>query len=171
MPLHARAPLSVRPVEELGRPTPPARRRRLARRLALLVAAPLLVAGLAACEPSSEQEAVRALVNDSRAAQGVHALDDDVTVRLKAQAWAEHLAARGTLGHSDLTDGLDAVPWLSVAENVGRGPSIRSVHESYLSSSRHRRNILDPRWDRIGTGHAVGADGDVYTVQVFVDVG
>jgi len=137
----------------------------------LVLVAPLLVVGLAACDPTPDQESVRAHVNDSRQAHGLHALGDDLAVRLKAQDWAGRLAEAGDLSHSALSSGLDGVPWVAVAENVGRGSSIGSVHDAYMRSPSHRANILDPRWDRMGTGHAVGRDGSVYTVHVFVDLG
>ena len=149
------------------------RRRRSPRtkRLALLVAAPLLVLGLAACQPNAQQESVRSHINASRQASGLRHLGDDVAVRIKAQAWAEHLASKGRLSHSSLSSGLDVVPWVAVAENVGYGSSIGSVHDQFMRSPGHRSNILDRRWDRVGTGHAVGRDGRVYVVQVFVDLG
>lgn len=165
-----RAPSALR---RERRPSGDERRRRPAarRRLALLVAVPVLVLGLAACEPTREQETVRSLINQSRQAYGLHHLGDDVAVRIKAQSWADHLASKGRLSHSSLSSGLDVVPWVAVAENVGYGSSIRSVHDQFMRSSGHRGNILDRRWDRVGTGHAVGRDGRVYVVQVFVDVG
>lgn len=141
------------------------------KRLALLVATPLLVLGLAACQPNAQQESVRSHINASRQADGLHHVEDDVAVRIKAQAWAEHLASKGRLSHSSLSSGLDVVPWVAVAENVGYGSSIGSVHDQFMRSPRHRANVLDRRWDRVGTGHAVGRDGRVYVVQVFVDLG
>lgn len=142
-----------------------------ASRIALAIAAPLLVLGLAACDPTPQQDSVRSHINESRRAHGVHALGDDLVVRLKAQAWADRLADAGSLSHSTLSSGLDGVAWVAVAENVGAGSSVGQVHQSYMSSSRHRANILDRRWDRVGAGHAVGRDGLTYTVQVFVDLG
>lgn len=175
MPFSTRAPRTAPPVRGgAAEPMPrdqQRRRRPTPRRALLLLAAPLLVLGLAACEPSPQQDAVRRHVNDSRQEHQAHALGDDLLVRHKAQRWAEHLAASGSLAHSTLSSGLDGVPWVSVAENVGRGSSITSVHESFMASPRHRGNILDRRWDRVGTGHAVGRDGRVYVVQVFVDLG
>jgi uncharacterized protein YkwD len=158
-------------VDETVEGTPVPTRRRIGRKhLALALLAPLLVLSLAACEPNAEQEAVRHHVNSSRQAHGIHGLRDDVTVRNKAQSWADHLAATGSLSHSDLRAGLESVPWVSIAENVGRGGSIKQVHDAYMASPGHRSNILDRRWDVIGTGHAVGREGNVYTVHVFVDL-
>lgn len=174
MPIRTRAsqPTS-RARRSSTRPSPPAggwRRGPLTKRVAVLLMAPLLVVGLAACQPTEAQDQVRAHVNESRRADGVQALGDELIVRYKAQQWAEHLAAKGVLSHSKLSAGLDGLPWGAVAENVGRGTSIAAVHQSYMASPEHRANILDRRWDRVGTGHAVGSDGRTYTVQVFVDL-
>lgn len=174
MTLTTRAPQLAPPApdEHAHRPTDGGRlQRRWTKRVALVLAVPLLVLGLAACDPSPNQESVRAHVNESRRAHGLHALGDDFTVRLKAQSWADHLASTGSLSHSRLSSGLDGLAWVSIAENVGRGGSIGRIHDSYMASPSHRANILDRRWDRIGTGHAVAGDGTVYTVHVFVDLG
>ena len=173
MPIRTRPSRNTRRAHGTShRPTPPEDRRRrpLAKRVALVAAVPLLALGLAACQPTKAQESVRAHINDSRQRHGVHALGDELIVRYKAQQWAEHLAATGTLSHSKLSAGLDGLAWGAVAENVGRGTSIASVHASYMSSPGHRANILDRRWDRVGTGYAKGRDGRTYTVQVFVDL-
>lgn len=166
MTLTTRAPRLAPPV-----PTAHRRHRWSPKRILLVLVAPLLVVGLAACDPTPDQESVRAHVNESRRAHGLHALGDDLAVRLKAQDWAGRIAESGSLSHSTLSSGLDGVPWVAVAENVGRGSSIGNVHDAYMRSAGHRANILDPRWDRMGTGHAVGRDGSVYTVHVFVDLG
>lgn len=168
MTISTRAPRLAARTRRGTRPAPSAPRR--PGRRATLLLAPLLVLGLVACQPSPEQESVRAYVNESRRSEGVRAIGDELIVRYKAQQWAEHLAATGTLSHSKLSAGLDGLPWGAVAENVGRGSSIASVHQSYMASPRHRANILDRRWDRVGTGSAVGRDGRTYTVQVFVDL-
>lgn len=171
MTIATRAPRMAHATHDAPCPSGDRRTRRVTKRMALLIAAPLLVLGLAACEPTPQQESVRSHVNDSRSAHGLPALGDDLAVRLKAQAWAEQLAAKGSLSHSTLGAGLEAVGWVALAENVGAGSSVGQVHQSYMSSSRHRANILDRRWDRVGAGHAVGRDGLTYTVQVFVDLG
>ena len=168
MTTSTRAPRLAALSRRSARPTPPGGRRPK-QRIALLLA-PLLVIGLAACQPTRAQESVRSHVNASRSAHGVHTIGGNDILDYKAQRWAEHLASIGTLAHSKLSSGLDGLAWGAVAENVGRGSSIASVHESYMASPGHKANILDRRWDRVGTGHAVGRDGRTYTVQVFVDL-
>jgi len=122
-----------------------------------------------ACGPESgAQQQVRAEVNESRRAHGLHALRDEWLVRDKAQAWAEHLARTGSLSHSRLSEGLGALPWTAIAENVGYGGSIAAVHDQFMRSSGHRANVLDRRWDVMGAGQAVARDGRVFVVHVFV---
>ena len=138
------------------------------RALRLAIAALLvLVMGstLTACQ-SSEQARVATLVNQTRAQYGRSALRDNLQLDQKAQAWAEHLARYNTLAHSNLPSGI-TYQWRSLAENVGYGGSIEQVHQAYLNSPGHRANILDPRWNYMGTGVA-WRGSRVFTVQVFM---
>lgn len=115
---------------------------------------------------SSEQARVAELVNQTRAQYGRSALRDNLQLDEKAQAWAEHLARNNTLAHSNLPSGI-SYQWRSLAENVGYGGSIEQVHQAYLNSPGHRANILDPRWNYMGTGVA-WRGSRVFTVQVFM---
>jgi uncharacterized protein YkwD len=124
----------------------------------------VLVLLLAACTP--EQQHTIDLVNASRSTAGLPTLLPRGDAIDKAQAWAEHMAANGAIGHSDLPAGM-INDWKALGENVGVGPSIDAVQEAFLASPAHRANILDPRYNSLGTGVAVGADGRTYVVQVF----
>lgn len=115
---------------------------------------------------SSEQARVAELVNQTRAQYGRSALRDNLQLDEKAQAWAEHLARNNTLAHSNLPSGI-TYQWRSLAENVGYGGSVEQVHQAYLNSAGHRANILDPRWNYMGTGVA-WRGSRVFTVQVFM---
>lgn len=121
---------------------------------------------LAACGMNADQQRAFDLVNQSRAAAGLPALHHDNTAKDKAQAWAEHLAAKGSLSHSNLASGMDS-GWTALGENVGYGGSIDHVHTQYMNSSGHRANILNKGFTHLGTGVAQG-NGRTYTVQVFV---
>ena len=138
------------------------------RALRLAIAALLVLvmgASLTGCQ-SSEQAQVADLVNQTRAQYGRSYLRDNLQLDIKAQAWAEHLASANTLAHSNLPDGI-SYQWRSLAENVGYGGSIPQVHRAYLNSPGHRANILDPRWNYMGTGVAWRGNR-VFTVQVFM---
>ena len=134
-----------------------------------LAAAVLLVlvmgTALTSCR-SSEQARVAELVNQSRAQYGRSYLRDNLQLDQKAQAWAEYLASLNTLKHSNLPSGI-TYQWRSLAENVGYGGSIEQVHSAYMNSAGHRANILDPRWNYMGTGVA-WRGSRVFTVHVFM---
>ena len=120
---------------------------------------------LAACLNSQQQVAFD-LVNGARADAGLSALALDPIAQTKAQAWAEHLAASGSLRHSNLSDGMDG-GWRRLAENVGYGSSVDEIQRRFMDSSQHRQNVLDGRFTHLGVGVARGG-GNTYVVLVFV---
>jgi uncharacterized protein YkwD len=72
-----------------------------------------------------------------------------------------------------LADGVSP-GWRKLGENIGYGPSIDAVQATYMASPPHRANILDPQFNRIGTGYATGrCPGSsatcTYTVQDFAE--
>jgi uncharacterized protein YkwD len=149
--------------ETITSPVPTrARRRRLRAGVATLVVAAV---SLAACMNSQQQVAFD-LVNGARADAGLPALALDPIAQTKAQAWAEHLAATGSIGHSNLTEGMDG-GWRRLAENVGYGSSIDEIQRRFMDSPHHRQNVLDRSFTHLGVGVARGG-GNTYVVLVFV---
>ena len=120
---------------------------------------------LTACM-STQQEVAYGLVNGARADAGVSSLAADTVAQAKAQSWAEHLAARNTLQHSDLSAGMDD-GWRRLAENIGAGSSIEEVQRQFMGSAIHRANVLDRRFTHLGVGVAQG-HGRTFVVLVFV---
>jgi uncharacterized protein YkwD len=106
-------------------------------------------------------------INASRAEHGLPALTPHPSAMAKAQAWAETMAADGELRHSELSDGITG-EWLTIGENVGFSGDIPTVHQAFLDSESHRANILDERFNWVGTGYAEGDDGRIWVAQVFV---
>jgi len=134
---------------------------RPSRRLFLLL--PLLALLTLACSP--EQAHVYSLVNAERTAAGVPELLPSPHAMRKAQAWAEEMASSEWLRHSDVRRDMPE-GFQRLGENVGRGPTIEAVHQAFLHSPAHRANLLDARFQWIGTGHAVSAGGAIYVVHV-----
>lgn len=134
----------------------------------LLVAGVLSVAVLAGCL-SEDQTTVQTHINNSRRSAGVHQLANYGPASTKAQNWAEHLAAIGTIKHSNLTSGYQPGTWCRLGENVGMGPSLATIHNAFLNSPSHRANLLSRYYDHMGTG--VAKRGNTYfVVHEFVDV-
>ncbi len=117
---------------------------------------------------TADQQTAFNLVNTSRTTRGIPALGVDVQAQNKAQSWAQHLAAIGYLAHSNLTNGISGA-WFAIAGNVGYSGdgSVNTTHAVFMGSPPHRANILDRKYNRLGTGVA-RAGGRVYVVQVFI---
>lgn len=139
--------------------------------MALAVAVLALVGATTGCETiAAERGAVLSLVNASRAEHGLAPLAGNATLDAKADAWAAKLRTSCRLSHSRLSDGAPR-DWQVLGENVGVGATIASVHDAYLNSPGHRRNILDARYTSMGAAAVWGTcDGQrrVFTVQVFM---
>ncbi len=106
-------------------------------------------------------------INATRAEHGLAALTPHPAAMAKAQAWAETMAADADLRHSELSDGITG-DWIVIGENVGYSGDIPTVHQAFLDSDGHRANILDERFNWVGTGFAEGDDGRIWVAQVFV---
>ena len=134
------------------------------RHLAGLVVVVLFV--LTGCLSPQEQSALN-MLNDERARAGVGRLAVDDQAAKKAQQWAVKLAAEQRLSHSNVSAGISG-NWQSLGENIAAANSVDELHRVLMGSSGHRARLLDSRFTHVGIGIARGADGKLYTAQVFV---
>ena len=133
-------------------------------RLAIVACALVTLLVATACIGPNQTEVLNAL-NQDRQAHGLRALPIQNEAQAKAQAWAEKLARENRLYHSELTDGFGP-GWCSLGENVGKGPTLSSVHHAFMNSGSHKANILGS-WHRVGTG--VHRQGDVvWVTEIFL---
>jgi uncharacterized protein YkwD len=134
------------------------------KRTAALLVLPLTLLLLTSCLAPHSLHSLQ-LVNESRGASGVHPVVDNATLAAKAQSWAEVLAARGSLAHSNLADG--AGPgWQALGENVAMAGSVDEAHRLFLNSPAHRSTMLSGRYTHLGVGTAE-ANGRISVVQVY----
>jgi len=150
----------------------PQRRVRRAVTLLATVAAVLTLSGvLTSCETTAaDRSEVIAHINYSRAQAGVRPLAENAELNAKADAWASRLRDDCRIYHSRLADGAPR-GWQKLGENVGRGGNIAQVHQAYLNSPGHRRNILDSSFNLVGAGAVWGTCNGyrtAFTVQVFM---
>ncbi len=136
------------------------------RRWPALAAAAVLIAVLgASCTKNNDAFQAATFINDSRAARGIASLQFDDRLIDKAQAWAEAMAAAGSVSHSSLGDGVGS-GWNRLSENVGVASSVAEAHRLFMASPSHRDAIMSGSYTKFGTGVAY-ANGRYYVVQEF----
>jgi hypothetical protein len=134
--------------------------------LVLALAASLLPINVAAAYADAGLESqFVAAINRERANAGVSALKvaGDLTSVARGHSG---VMADGTDLHHNPKLGSQVTGWKKVGENVGRGPSVGSIHDAFMASTGHRRNILDPDWIEVGVGVVV-RDGRIWVTEVF----
>lgn len=140
-----------------------------------LVAAPAGAEAKAAAKKTAPSAATAAaqslleLINDERAAAGLDALAGEGALTDVAVSWSQTMAASKRLAHHPaLRDQVEAaVPdWRGLGENVGVGADVESLHQAFMASAGHRRNILGD-FDRVGVG-VVAAKGRLWVTVDFV---
>ena len=108
--------------------------------------------------PPSDTAAAQslALLNQLRAAHGVGPVTYDPGMSAQALAWSQEMSRSG-FRHSSL----------GYAENIARhsqssmDPTVAAttLHNMWVDSSGHFRNMIDPRWTRVGIGLHVDGSG------------
>jgi uncharacterized protein YkwD len=140
--------------------------RRTSRVLLALVGLVMTGLLLTACN-SGEEGQEFALLNQTRAANGVPALVRNPTLDAKARAQAVRMARAGRIYHSRNLAGGIASGWTVMGENVGMGGSVASVHQALVGSPAHFANMTDGRFKQVGIG-IVARNGVTYVAQVFL---
>jgi hypothetical protein len=118
----------------------------------------------ARADSSLEAEFVAA-VNRERASAGLPALSVAGDLTAVARRHSVRMADQNNLHHNPNL-GSDVSGWQKVGENVGRGPSVSSIHSAFMSSPGHKRNILDGDWTQVGIGVEVRGS-TIWVTEVF----
>ena len=118
----------------------------------------------AAVNSSAEAEFVE-LINESRTAQGLKPLRVASDLVSAARSHSRDMAAQDRLHHNPNL-GSDVSNWKRLSENVGFGQTVPSLHDAFMNSTGHRRNILDDNVTEVGIG--VYMDGrNLWVTEVF----
>jgi uncharacterized protein YkwD len=117
------------------------------------------------------RQATLCLINRERTSRRLHPLRSNARLRVAAVRHSRDMISRAYFEHRspggrDVSDRLARTGYLSarfswsVGENLAWGTgwraTPRNVVESWMQSSGHRRNILDPHFREIGLGVVVG---------------
>ncbi len=123
----------------------------------------VVVQGGAVVMGNSEAERLLQLCNNARAQHGIAPLQLSANSNALAQGFSGTIASRGGLSHAG--SNFSQQNGGRKGENIARGQhSVDHVFQSWMSSSGHRANILNPSYRYMGLGHT----GDGW-VQQFSD--
>ena len=111
--------------------------------------------------------------NRERTAQGLPPLRWNNALATAAGQHTLRLAQQNTLSHQfpgepDLAGRVAqaGARFSTIAENIAEGPNAESIHQQWMKSPPHRRNLLDPQLDSIGISVAE-RNGTLFAVEDF----
>ncbi len=106
------------------------------------------------------------LANQARALAGAGPLKWDAALAAAARTHCLHMAAEGVISHQYADEpeiserAAQAGAHFSVIEeNVALAPDPASIHDAWMRSPGHRRNLLNPQVDRVGVAVVAGRYG------------
>lgn len=133
----------------------------------LTLALPVAPAAAQADPAAAEAEFV-ARINDLRASKGLGRLTVDPELVRVARAWAEKMAAADEISHNPNLAKEVSADWQKLGENVGVGMTVARLHDAFVKSPAHYRNLVDPDFTHIGVAVVVGRDGALFTTHQFM---
>jgi hypothetical protein len=139
----------------------------------LLVVASIALTGIgtAAVADSGTEGEFLAKINATRASAGLGQLQVDGGLRSHARVHTQDMMDANEIFHSGSGElgAAGGTGWDQIGENVGRGQSPTSLHNAFMESPGHKKNILgDYNYVGIGTG---SKDGYLYVTVVFMKKG
>lgn len=139
--------------------------------LVLTLALTIMSVGLSASASSVDNQFL-AKINASRSANGLAPLSMSGSLQSYATSHSAKMADSNSIYHSTSAQLRAAAGsgWTKLGENVGRGPSVDSLHTAFMNSSGHRKNILGD-YNYVGIGSVTGGDGYIYVTAVFMKKG
>ncbi|MEZ5176516.1 MAG: CAP domain-containing protein [Acidimicrobiia bacterium] len=105
-------------------------------------------------------------INASRSAAGLAPLEGYWDLADDARAHSNLMADRGELFHSSNL-GSVTTGWERLGENVGVGLDVASLHDAFMASSGHRKNILGD-YNYAGVGVTVDDEGFMWVTVIFM---
>lgn len=122
------------------------------------------------------ETALLGLLNQARRQQQLPTLMMDASLRRVARLHSKDMALRGFVGHgspagTSFAERLAGVVTTGslVGENVTSARNIEQAHSAFVASTPHLRNILEPRFRRVGIGVAGAGDLGLFITQDFAD--
>jgi uncharacterized protein YkwD len=116
---------------------------------------------------AESERSFRYLMNVERTGGKRSRLRMNASLVIVAREQSEDMADSGGIFHNpDLASDLRQVSWSIAGENVGVGSTVESLHQAFMDSAPHRKNVMRKAFKRVGVG-VVTADGRIWVTVVF----
>ena len=139
--------------------------RRIPTALVAAATAALLLASAPTSASTSAEAGFVSRLNDERTSSGLGAVTVKTDLTQVAREWSRQMAAAGTISHDpNLPEKISG--WTVLGDNVGKGPTVSSIHRAFMDSDTHRHIILEGRFNQVGVG-VVQSGSTLYVTQIF----
>lgn len=135
----------------------------------MAIALPLATPAVAdRANPAADEQAFVAKINQLRAERGLRPLAVDGELTTIGRRWAGKMAAAGQISHNQNFPNEVTQDWEKLGENVGVGSNPDELHDAFVKSPAHFRNLVDRDFTHIGVGVVYASDGSLYTSHQFM---
>ncbi len=120
--------------------------------------------------PNREADEARfvSLINELRTSQGLQPLIVHPDLQRVAREWTAKMKASGAISHNPNLSKEVTADWRKLGENVGVGPDVPILHDAFVKSPAHYKNLVDPAFDQIAVTIEYDATG-FYVTEQFMD--
>lgn len=145
--------------------------RRVGRALAtvlMTLAALMLLADTAVADTGGDEMAFVHRLNELRASRGAGPLGVRPDLVGVARGWSGAMAGAGGISHNPALGAQAPADWARLGENVGVGHDVQGLHDAFVASPSHYKNMVDPQFHLVGVGVTRGADGRMFVTVNFM---
>lgn len=147
--------------------------------LAISVVVALATVGIGASvgADAGSEDGFLSAINSSRSSAGLAPLKMDSSLRSYARKHTQYMIDGKCSGDANICHSSSSAlqsaagsGWSALGENVGRGNTVSSLHQAFMDSAGHRKNILGD-YNYVGIGTGTNSDGVLYVTVVFMRKG
>ena len=147
--------------------------------LTIVVAVALATVGVGSSvsADAGTEDGFLSAINSSRSSAGLAPLKMDGNLRSYARKHTQYMVDGNCSGGANICHSSSSAlqsaagsGWSALGENVGRGNTVSSLHQAFMDSASHRKNILGD-YNYVGIGTGTNSDGVLYVTVVFMKKG
>ena len=119
-------------------------------------------------DPASVEQEFVDDINALRASKGLKPLAVHEELVSVARSWAASMAKADQISHNPKLAQSVKADWQKLGENVGVGMTEDKLHQAFIDSPSHYKNLVDGDFTYIGVGVVYGKDGAIFTAHEFM---